>query len=78
MGLVLLYLITVVISYVLIRERVKRQVSESTSLALEDVIIMILMAVVPVLNIIFSIRLFAKSKFDTAALVEMFFFLKDK
>lgn len=77
--MIILYLITVLISYVLLREGVKKIDNADGSLEFQELVILIVMLLVPVLNLVASLGVFldfSKNKSDSLSLIERFFLLK--
>lgn len=77
--MVLFYLITVVVSYLFLREGIKRQENRTSELGFEEIVILIVMVLVPVINLISSFGLYfdlLKGKNDAQTLLERFFLIK--
>lgn len=77
--MLILYLITVFISYVLLRETIKKKLATSNQLIIEEIAILIVILLIPVLNFIISLSVLmdvVKNKDSAASLVERFFFIK--
>lgn len=77
--LVVLYLITVFISYLLLRAAIKHKLSVSNQLMFEEIAILIVMILIPVLNIVITVSYLmdvVKNNDSSASLIERFFFLK--
>lgn len=77
--MVLLYLITVLVSYLFLREGIKRQQTRSSDLGFEEIVVLIVMLLIPIINLVSSLGLMfdlIKGKSDSGSLIEKFFLIK--